>query len=69
MQKWEYLEVHFEYDSKTQEYPLSINSENHPATTEDRLNISRLFNRFGVEGWELVLLSGGSWIFKRPISD
>ena len=67
MQKWEYLEFHTSYSAEGK-FALYINSEEHPVTSEDDVYLSRLLNRFGEQGWELVLWSGGQWIFKRPKS-
>lgn len=66
MQKWEYLHVFVRHSEGV--YKLYINSEAHPVSANDQSNPSRLLNRFGQEGWELVQGEEGTWIFKRPKS-
>ena len=67
MQKWEYLEMHLSYSTQGG-HTLSINSKEHPATAEEIEDFSRLLNRFGEQGWELVAVNGINYYFKRPKS-
>jgi hypothetical protein len=66
MQKWEYLDVSVTYGSGTECF-LYISGERQRVTTAD-VQATRLLNRFGEQGWELVAFESPAsiYIFKRP---